>query len=345
MVQQYFKDNKIIELSFITTDKENYLNNNQKVIDIYVKTKVPAEITELTGITQDKLDKDGVSELEMVYTLLDQIPTNEKCLLTAHNAQFDVSFIFDAFKRYGLEKFIEQCDYLDTLTVFKDRRPYPHRLKNAIEAYDLKDVQNSHLAADDTMALFMFTRALAEERDDLDLYINIFGYNPKYGVNGQEFEKVFYAGQNYRKFMASQSEILPALIGRKCEEIIPTKLHIKATALPKEEKRVVIKGEVINYEFFKKTLKKHFPDTHITIITGGETKGIDTYSDKLAEEWNTKKVVFKPDWRRFQRKAGHVRNSTMIKYAAEAKGYLIVFGNDPKLEKQATNKGLEVINV
>ena len=86
---------------------------------------------------------------------------------------------------------------LDALTVYKDRRPYPHRLENAIAAYGLTDVQNSHRAIDDTAAMLALLEAMAKEEDDLDRYVNLFGYNPRYGVSGPRIGSVTYLPQPY----------------------------------------------------------------------------------------------------------------------------------------------------
>ncbi len=101
-----------------------------------------------------------------------------------------------------------------SLTIFKDRRPYPHRLSNAIEAYHLEDrVQNSHRAIYDCLALFEVVKAMQEERDDLESYINVFGYNTRYGLEGRRMDKVSYHPQAFRNGMASPDEILPKTIG------------------------------------------------------------------------------------------------------------------------------------
>ena len=82
------------------------------------------------------------------------------------------------------------------MTVYKDRRPFPHKLCKAIEAYCL-DAQNSHRAIDDTLATYELLKAMDAECDDLDCYINLFGYNPKYGVSGQRVSSVTYLPQGY----------------------------------------------------------------------------------------------------------------------------------------------------
>lgn len=113
--------------------------------------------------------------------------------------KFGVSLLCRASFPATLEESGEPCivevtvDWLDSLTVYKDRRPYPHKLANAILAYGLEDkVQNSHRAIDDVLALFEVLKAMDAERDDLASYVNLFGYNPKYGVSGRRIVGVRY---------------------------------------------------------------------------------------------------------------------------------------------------------
>ena len=89
-------------------------------------------------------------------------------------------------------------DKLDLLTVYKDRRSYPHRLSNAIDAYGLSgQVVNSHRAVDDVIATVAVMREMEKERDDLHQYINLFGYNPKYGIEGKPIGTVTYKPQGF----------------------------------------------------------------------------------------------------------------------------------------------------
>ena len=89
-------------------------------------------------------------------------------------------------------------DKLDLLTVYKDRHSYPHKLCNAIEVYGLSDqVVNSHRAVDDVVATVAVMKAMEQEKDDLERYVNLFGYNPKYGVGGKPIRSVTYKPQRF----------------------------------------------------------------------------------------------------------------------------------------------------
>ena len=119
-------------------------------------------------------------------------------LLLAYNAHFDLSFLYYALRRDGDPAILRGKDKLDLLTVYKDRRSYPHKLKNAIESYGLQDrVQNSHRAIDDVKATAAVLLAMEAEKADLQNYVNLFGYNPKYGIQGRPIGSVTYKPQPY----------------------------------------------------------------------------------------------------------------------------------------------------
>ena len=84
--------------------------------------------------------------------------------------------------------------------MYRDRRDYPHKLCNAIDAYGLGDTAvNSHRAVDDARATVQLLEAMAAERDDLAQYIDLFGTHPKYGVSGRKISSVTYRSQPYQR--------------------------------------------------------------------------------------------------------------------------------------------------
>ena len=89
-------------------------------------------------------------------------------------------------------------DKLDLLTVYKDRHSYPHKLCHAIEEYGLAGkVVNSHRAVDDVLATVEVMKCMEDEKNDLVRYVNLFGYNPKYGVDGKPIGSVTYKPQKF----------------------------------------------------------------------------------------------------------------------------------------------------
>ena len=157
---------------------------------------VPQNIQELTGISTQDLRERGLPKTRVCRDIAEMIRGNT--LLLAYNAHFDLSFLFYMLLRDGDPAILKGKDKLDLLTVYKDRRPYPHKLCSAIEAYGLTGkVVNSHRAVDDVIATVAVMEEMEKEKDDLDRYINLFGYNPKYGVEGKPIGSVTYKPQPY----------------------------------------------------------------------------------------------------------------------------------------------------
>ena len=166
-----------------------------------------AKIVELTHITDEMLQNE-------VATRFHQILTGDKpggsIVMAAHNAQFDLLFTRQLLRGHRITG---SLSFLDTVTIYKDRRPYPHKLEAAIKAYKLEDkVKNSHRAIDDVCALLEVMKAMDDEREDLHTYLNIFGYNPKYGVSGEKLAGVTYRAQDFTKFKRPEYLTLPALV-------------------------------------------------------------------------------------------------------------------------------------
>ena len=158
---------------------------------------VPAKIEALTGITNQDLRERGIPKEQLCRDIARMLQ-GERVLLLAYNAHFDLSFLFYLLLRSGDPTVLKGKDKLDLLTVYKDRRSYPHKLCNAIDAYGLSGkVVNSHRAVDDVLATVEVMGAMEAERDDLLRYVNLFGYNPKYGVGGKPIGTVTYKPQGF----------------------------------------------------------------------------------------------------------------------------------------------------
>ena len=157
---------------------------------------VPPKIEQLTGITNQDLRERGIPKAQVCRDIARMFQGNT--LLLAYNAHFDLSFLFYLLLRNGDPTVLKGKDKLDLLTVYRDRHSYPHKLCNAIEVYGLADrVVNSHRAVDDVIATVAVMQAMEAERNDLERYVNLFGYNPKYGVDGKPIGSVTYKPQRY----------------------------------------------------------------------------------------------------------------------------------------------------
>ena len=158
---------------------------------------LPPMIEQITGISQSMLDTEGIGRREAAERL-HGFMRGGRTLCVAYNAQFDLSFLYYFLARFGMADCLRGLKFLDALTVYRDRRPYPHRLENAIEAYHLgEQAVNSHRAIDDAKATVCLLEAMAAEENDLDRYVNLFGYHPKYGISGKPIGSVTYCAQSY----------------------------------------------------------------------------------------------------------------------------------------------------
>jgi len=187
---------RIIELAVTRLENGRVTGEMDRLIRLEPGQRLPSKIVEITHITDRMLAEEGV-EPETACREFLELLEGERVLLIAYNAHFDLSFLFYFLNRFGQAHRLKGIKMLDALTVYRDRRPYPHRLENAIEAYGLTDVQNSHRAIDDTAAMLALLEAMAAEEDDLERYINLFGYNPRYGVSGKKIGSVTYRPQPY----------------------------------------------------------------------------------------------------------------------------------------------------
>lgn len=171
--------------------------------------KLDARIVELTGITDACLREEGISK-QRFAALLNHLLT-PRTLVVAYNAQFDLLFLYYFLEKYGDARLLRDLPKLDLLTVYRDRHDYPHKLCNAIDAYELSArVQNSHRAIDDVRATVEVMRAMWEERADLARYLDLFGYLPKYGVSGPKIRSVTYLPQGYRRSRPLYEEAVSA---------------------------------------------------------------------------------------------------------------------------------------
>ena len=195
-----FSRDEIIEFAAVVVE---YRNGKAEIIEEYDQLItlspggfVPPMIQNLTGISNEDLRDRGIPKTRVCCDIARMIAG--KTLLLAYNAHFDLSFLYYLLLRHGDPMILKGKDKLDLLTVYKDRRSYPHRLCNAIEAYGLSgQVVNSHRAVDDVLATVAVMEEMEKEKDDLMRYVNLFGYNPKYGVDGKPIGSVTYKPQSY----------------------------------------------------------------------------------------------------------------------------------------------------
>ena len=196
----FYSRDEIIEFAAVVVEQVDgqakVVREYDELIALTPGNAVPPKITELTGIsTQDLLEK-GLSKARVARDIGEMIQGNT--LLLAYNAHFDLSFLFYFLLRHGDPAILKGKDKLDLLTVYRDRKSFPHKLCNAISAYGLSGkVVNSHRAVDDVLATVAVMEEMEKEKADLECYVNLFGYIPKFGVDGKPIGSVTYKPQPY----------------------------------------------------------------------------------------------------------------------------------------------------
>lgn len=191
-----FDRDEIIQFSAVALERSGVTQQYDRLIRLAPGQQVPPEIQRLTGITTQDVEQRGIPRNQAAREIAGLLAGNT--LLTAYNAHFDLSFLFHMLCVHGDPGCLRGKDKLDLLTVYRDRRAYPHKLRDAIAAYGLEGtVQNSHQADQDALATVSVMDAMSAERDDLPDYVNLFGYIPKYGPPRRPIRSVTYLPQPY----------------------------------------------------------------------------------------------------------------------------------------------------
>ena len=195
-----FAHDEIIEFAAVVVEQRDgkavVVEEYDQLITLSPGGFVPPMIEKLTGISNEDIRNRGIPKTRVCCDIARMIAGNT--LLLAYNAHFDLSFLYYLLLRDGDPMILKGKDKLDLLTVYKDRHSYPHKLCNAIEVYGLADqVVNSHRAVDDVLATVAVMLEMEKERDDLHNYVNLVGYNPKYGVDGKRIGSITYKPQPY----------------------------------------------------------------------------------------------------------------------------------------------------
>ena len=184
----------ITEFAAIKIKREGAKEEFSTFVKLPQGTSVPEKIIAITGIT-DEMCNSGISGKELFHRFISLL--DEKTLLVAYNLQFDANFLLALATDRADETALlpnKQLDYLDALTVYRDRAEAPHKLSDAIQHYHVSG-KNLHRAIEDAKGLMEVTKAMVAEKDNLLAYINRFGYKAKYGISGKHIDGITYFEQ------------------------------------------------------------------------------------------------------------------------------------------------------
>ena len=183
-----FVRDEIIELGAVSLEAGEERKSMDCLIRLSPGRTLPPFITDLTGITPEQLEAEGVEKQTAAEQFCGLLEGCGAPLLVAYNAQFDLNFLYHFLRPFDLVGVLRRPHFLDALTVYRDRR-----------AYGLQDAVNSHRAVDDARAAAGLLGAMAAERDDLADYVDLFGTHPKYGLSGRPIASVTYRSQPYQR--------------------------------------------------------------------------------------------------------------------------------------------------
>ena len=153
-------NNRIIEIGAVKVSGGNIVDRFSAFVNPQVP--IPYEIEKLTGIRDDM-----VSGAPVIEEVLPQfLEFSRDCVLVAHNANFDMSFIQENARRLGLPW---EYTYVDTVGI--SRVLLPNQAKHTLDAVAKTlniSLENHHRAVDDaecTALIFVRFIQMLEERE------------------------------------------------------------------------------------------------------------------------------------------------------------------------------------
>lgn len=191
--------NNIIEMGAILLKNVDGSFEISEELSVLIKQDEPLDpkITEITSITDEMLNSEGITEFE-AFLKFEKLMENNP-LLIAYNISFDYGFLTTLFRKYRQDQNLYILnDMLDVMAIYKDRYAFPHRLENASKTYDVYR-EDAHRALEDVKMTYDVLLKMQVERDCLKDYVNIIGYNPKYGPNKFKAPHVTYKAQDGRR--------------------------------------------------------------------------------------------------------------------------------------------------
>ena len=120
-----FDRDEIIELGAVGLTAAGEADSMDLLIRLSPGKRLPAFITNLTGITPEQLDREGVDKETACDAFCRLLEGAERPLLVAYNAQFALNFLYYFLRPFGCVDVLRAPRFLDALTVYRDRRDSP----------------------------------------------------------------------------------------------------------------------------------------------------------------------------------------------------------------------------
>ena len=147
---------EIIEIGAIRVNRDSNKHDTFQTL-VLPKKKIPAKITEITGITNEMVEKDGVnldSAISQFLGFIGGLP------LVSYNSEFDMSFLLEAFKKTNSNEF--QNNRV-SCALKMARRAWPglksYRLPDLAKAGNLSSEGTHRALGDCQRAMLVYTTA------------------------------------------------------------------------------------------------------------------------------------------------------------------------------------------
>ena len=164
-------NDRVIEIAAIRIRDGQVVSEFSTLVRLTDRELSP-KVTELTGITPEMLA--GGMDETLAFKILRNLMGDS--LLVAHNAAFDLQFLHWGMQRIGGKTFSN--DFIDTLTIARDRFTYPHRLEDLCQRLGIA-LDGAHRALNDVYACWKLLQTM-HEQEPVDNWVNRLGYLRKY---------------------------------------------------------------------------------------------------------------------------------------------------------------------
>lgn len=148
-------DDRIIEVAAVKCENDRIVDRFHSLVN--PGRPIPSRVTQITGINNS--DVKNAPDMNTIAPKLSEFI--EDMPLVAHNANFDIKFIANSFKRAGVSKGML---YIDTLYLARIAFPdmQNHKLSTLIDEFGLLDHAQEHRAMSDveaTQRLYMICKS------------------------------------------------------------------------------------------------------------------------------------------------------------------------------------------
>lgn len=163
---------EIIEIAGLKISKGVIVEEFNKLVK--PKQPIGKHITNLTGITNSMVENED--DISIVGEKFNSFVGD--FIVVAHNANFDVNFIYDNFENHNIGKF--DNDYIDTLRLsrYLVKDSQNHKLKTLVKHFGFEDIGNHRAMADTLNTHKLLLELIKIYNNDPDL---LCGRNKAYG--------------------------------------------------------------------------------------------------------------------------------------------------------------------